>query len=49
VDGVKLYDVMDTYPAEIAEIFETLFNPHTDELRKDVKELLGDVTFRISS
>ena len=46
VDGVKLYDVMDAYSAEIAEIFETLFNPHTDELRKDVKELLGDVPFR---
>ena len=46
VDGVKLYGVMDTYSAETAEIYEALFGPHTDELRKDVKELLGDVTFR---
>jgi hypothetical protein len=46
VNGVKLYGVMDTYSAETAEIYETLFDPHTDELRKDVKELLGDVTFR---
>ena len=46
LDGVKLCDVMDTYSAETAEIYETLFDPHTDELRKDVKEILGDVTFR---
>jgi hypothetical protein len=46
VAGVKLYGVMDTYSAETAEIYETLFDPHTDELRKDVKKLLGDVTFR---
>ena len=46
VDGVKLYDVMDTCSAETAEIYETLFNPHTAEIREDVKEILGDVTFR---
>jgi hypothetical protein len=41
-----LYGVMDTYSAETAEIYETLFDLHTDELRKDVKEILGDVPFR---
>jgi hypothetical protein len=46
VDGVKLYSMMDTLSDETAEICETLFDPHTNELRKDVKELLGDVTFR---
>jgi len=37
---------MDTYSAEMAEVFEALFDPGTGELRKDVKELLGDVPFR---
>ena len=46
VDGVKLYGLMGTYSADTAEVYETLFDPHTDELRKDVKELLGDVPFR---
>ena len=46
VDGVKLYGVMDTYSAETAEIYETLFDPRTDELRKNVKEKLGNVTLR---
>ena len=46
VDGVKLYDVMETYSAETAEIYETLFDPHTCELREEVKKLLGGVTFR---
>ena len=46
LDGVKLCDVMDTYSAETAEIYETLFDPHTYELREDVKKLLGGVTFR---
>ena len=46
VDGVKLYGLMDTYSAEMPEVYETLFDPHTDILRKDVKVLLGDVTFR---
>ena len=46
VDGVKLYGIMDTLSDETAEIYETLFDPRTNELRKDVKELLGDVTFR---
>ena len=46
VAGVKLYGLMDTHSAEMAEVHETLFDPRTDELRKDVKELLGDVTFR---
>ena len=46
VNGVKLHGVMDTYSAETTEIYETLFNPHTDELLNDVKELLGEVTFR---
>ena len=46
VDGVKLHGVMDAYSAEMAEIHETLFDPRTDELRKDVKELLGEVPFR---
>ena len=45
-NGVKLSGVMDAYSAEIAEIYETLFDPRTDELRKNVKELLGNVTFR---
>ena len=46
VDGVKLYGLMGTYSDDTAEVYETLFDPRTDELRKDVKELLGDVTFR---
>lgn len=46
VDGVKLYSMMDTLSDETAEIYETLFDPHTNELRKDVKDLLGDVAFR---
>jgi len=46
VAGVKLYGLMDTYSAEMAEVYETLFDPRTDELRKNVKELLGYVTFR---
>ena len=46
VAGVKLYGLMDTYSAETKEIYETLFDPRTDALRKDVKELLGDVNFR---
>jgi len=46
VAGVKLYGLMETYSAENAEVYETLFDPRTDILRKDVKELLGDVTFR---
>ena len=46
VDGVKLYGVMDTYSAETAEIHETLFDSRTDELRKNVKEQLGNVTLR---
>ena len=46
VAGVKLYGLMDTYSDDMAEVYETLFDPRTDELRKDVKELLGDVTFR---
>jgi len=46
VAGVKLYGLMDTHSAEMAEVHETLFDPRTDELRKDVKELLGDVPFR---
>ena len=46
VAGVKLYGLMDTYSAEMAEVFEALFDPGTGELRKDVKELLGDVPFR---
>ena len=46
VAGVKLYGLMDTYSAEMAEVYGTLFDPRTDKLRKDVKELLGDVTFR---
>ena len=45
-DGVKLHDVMDTYPAETAEIYETLFDLHTCELRENVKKLLGGVIFR---
>ena len=45
-DGVKLSGVMETYSAETAEIHETLFDPRTDELRKNVKELLGDVALR---
>jgi len=46
VAGVKLYGLMDTYSAEMAEVYETLFDPRTDELRKNVKELLGNVTYR---
>jgi len=46
VAGVKLYGLMDTYSAEMAEVYETLFDPRTDELRTNVKELLGNVTFR---
>jgi hypothetical protein len=46
VAGVKLYGLMDTCSAEMAEVYETLFDPHTDELRKNVKELLGNVSFR---
>jgi GNAT superfamily N-acetyltransferase len=46
VDGVKLYGVMHAYSAETAEIYESLFNPHSDELQKNVKDLLGGVTFR---
>lgn len=46
VAGVKLNGLMDTFSAEMAEVYETLFDPHTDELRKDVKKLLADVTFR---
>ena len=46
VAGVKLYGLMDTYSAEMAEVYETLFDPRTDELRRDVKELLGNVPFR---
>ena len=46
VAGVKLYGLMDTCSAEMAEVYETLFDPHTDELRKNVKELLGNVPFR---
>ncbi|HEX9137048.1 MAG TPA: hypothetical protein VF905_08910 [Nitrospirota bacterium] len=45
-DGVKLYDVLDAYSSETAEIYETLFDPHTYELRENVKKLLGEVTFR---
>jgi hypothetical protein len=46
VAGVKLYGLMDTYSAEMAEVYETLFDSRTDELRRDVKELLGNVPFR---
>jgi hypothetical protein len=46
VAGVKLHGLMDTYSAEMAEVYQTLFDPRTDELGKDVKELLGDVPFR---
>ena len=46
VNGVKLSGVMDTYSAETAEIYETLFDPRTDELRKNVKEQLGNVSLR---
>jgi len=46
VAGVKLNGLMDTFSADMAEVYETLFDPRTDELRKDVKEVLGDVTFR---
>jgi len=46
VFGAKLYGLMGSYSAVMAEIHETLFDPHTDELRKNLKELLGDVTFR---
>ena len=46
VDGVKLYGMVDTLTDETAEIYEALFDRHTNELRKDVKELLGDVSFR---
>jgi len=46
VDGVKLYSMVDTISDETAEIYNALFDPHTNELRKGVKELLGDVTFR---
>ena len=46
VAGVKLYGLMDTYSDDMAEVYETLFDPRTDELRKDVKELLGGITFR---
>jgi len=45
-NGVKLSGVMDAYSAEIAEIYETLFDPRTDELRKNVKEQLGNVPLR---
>ena len=41
-----MYGLMGTYSDDTAEVYETLFDPRTDELRKDVKELLGDVTFR---
>jgi len=44
-----MYGVMDTYSADTAEIYEALFGPHTDELRKDVKELLVTLPFGISS
>jgi hypothetical protein len=43
---VKLYDVVDTCSPETAEIYETLFDAHTNELRENVKKLLGGVTFR---
>jgi hypothetical protein len=46
VTGVKLHGLMDAYSAEMAEVHETLFDPRTDVLRKNVKELLGDITFR---
>jgi len=46
VAGVKLYGLMDTYSAEMAEVYETLFDSRTDELRREVKELLGKVPFR---
>ena len=46
VDGVKLYSMVDTISDETAEIYNALFDPHSNELRKGVKELLGDVTFR---
>ena len=46
VAGVKLYGLMDTYSDDMAEVYETLFDSRTDELRRDVKELLGNVPFR---
>jgi hypothetical protein len=45
VDGMAIFDLMDA-SSELREIYVTLCDRDTGELREDVKKLLGGVTFR---